>query len=46
VIVDGNGGMLAGGSGVNIVFDDRAFQNLKSYGGAGLVQNTWREIRG
>jgi Tfp pilus assembly protein PilX len=46
VIVDGNGGMLAGGSGLNIVFDDRAFQNVKSYGGAGLVQNTWREIRG
>ena len=45
VIVDGNGGMLAGGSGTNIVFDDRAFTNLKSYGGAGLVQNTWREIR-
>lgn len=46
VIVDGNGGTVVGSSGLNIVFDDRAFTSVRSFGGTGLVQNTWREIRG
>lgn len=48
VIIDGPAALAVGSSGnanVNLVFDDRAFANVRSYGGAGLVQNTWREIR-
>lgn len=44
-MVDGNATLSAGSSGVNIVFDDRAFTNVKTFGGAGLVQNTWRQLR-
>ena len=46
VMVDGNGGVLAGSSGTNIVFDPRAFDGARSFGTAGIVQNTWREITG
>lgn len=48
VLIDGPGMMSVGSSGnakVNLVFDDRGFSNVRSSGGAGLVQNTWREIR-
>lgn len=48
VVVDGAAGLSAGNSGnahVNLVFDDRAYSRLATYGGAGLVQNTWRELR-
>ena len=45
-MVDGNGGVLAGSSGTNIVFDPRAFDGARSFGTAGIVQNTWREITG
>ena len=45
VIIDGPGTMVAGSSKLNVVFDDRAHRRVASYGGAGLVQNTWREIR-
>jgi hypothetical protein len=38
----GNGGGVTG----NLVFDDNAFKAVKSYGTAGMVQNTWREIKG
>jgi hypothetical protein len=38
----GNGGGIEG----NLVFDDNAFKAVKSYGTAGMVQNTWREIKG
>ena len=49
IVVDGNGGMAAGGDKANLVWDDRfIYQDnfLYSYGSAGLVQNTWREISG
>lgn len=48
VVIDGDATLSAGNSGgakVNVVFDDRAFSSVTSRGGAGLVQNTWREIR-
>lgn len=45
VIVDGNGVLTVGSSGVNLIFDDSAFSRVASYGNAGLVQNTWREVR-
>jgi hypothetical protein len=43
-IVDGRGGVWAGSSGQNIVFDPNAFSNINAVGTAGVVQNTWREI--
>lgn len=46
VMVDGPGGVLAGASGTNIVFDPRPFDGARSFGTAGIVQNTWREITG
>jgi hypothetical protein len=47
VIVDGkNGGVSAGSSGqLNIKFDANAFNDINSFGTAGVVQNTWREIK-
>jgi hypothetical protein len=44
VLVDGNGGVYAGSSGENIVYNAFSFENIKSVGTAGVVQNTWREI--
>jgi hypothetical protein len=46
VLVDGNGILHAGASGANIVLDLNAYNAVKSYGSAGLIQNTWREIKG
>jgi hypothetical protein len=46
VIVDGDGGVQAGSSGkLNIKFDPNAFNDINAFGTAGVVQNTWREIR-
>jgi hypothetical protein len=42
--IDGNGGLDAGASKENLIFSDAAFENLKSYGSGGIVQNSWREI--
>ncbi|HEX8102969.1 MAG TPA: hypothetical protein VF533_10170 [Solirubrobacteraceae bacterium] len=44
VAVDGPGGVIAGASKANIVFDDRAFPLIKGYAGAGFVQNSWRTL--
>jgi Tfp pilus assembly protein PilX len=46
VLIDGNAGLVAGSSKTNVVFDDSAFAAVRSYGTAGLIQNTWREIKG
>lgn len=52
ILVEGNGTVDVGSSGNgggitgNLVFDDNAFKAVKSYGTAGMVQNTWREIKG
>jgi hypothetical protein len=43
-LVDGRGGVWAGSSGQNIVYDASAFANINAVGTAGVVQNTWREI--
>ncbi len=45
VLIDGNAQMVVGSSGVNIQFDLNAYRAVASYGSAGVVQNTWREIR-
>jgi Tfp pilus assembly protein PilX len=44
VVIDGPGGLSAGSSKVNLVYDPRVFENLKAFGTAGIVQNTFREI--
>jgi hypothetical protein len=46
VLVDGDGGIEAGSSGKqNLKFNANAFENITSFGTAGVVQNTWREIQ-
>lgn len=45
VIIDGTAMMVVGSSGLNINFDVNAFRAVASYGSAGVVQNTWREIK-
>ena len=46
VAIDGDAGIEAGASKENVIFDDLPFNNLRSYGSAGIVQNSWREIKG
>lgn len=46
VIVDGMATTVVGSSKLNIRLDVGAFNRVQSYGSAGIVQNTWREIRG
>ncbi len=46
VLIDGaDGQFVVGSSGDNIVFDLNAFRSVSSYGSAGVIQNTWREIK-
>lgn len=44
VSVDGPGGVYTDASGDNIVYDPGVFSRLVSFGNAGIIQNTWREI--
>jgi Tfp pilus assembly protein PilX len=44
IVVDGRGGIFAGSSKVNIVWDPNVFNNINAFGTAGIVQNTFREI--
>ena len=44
VAIDCEGGLDVGESQENVTFDSSAFNNLKTTGAAGLVQNTWREL--
>jgi hypothetical protein len=45
--VDGLGTVNAGGtSNTNIKFEDSSLSAIRGYGSAGLIQNTWREIKG
>lgn len=44
VYVDGNGGVDVGSNKVNISFLNSAFDLIGTYGAAGLVQNSWREV--
>jgi Tfp pilus assembly protein PilX len=45
VIVEGAGVLYNGSSKENIVFDDHAYNSVKAYSAAGIIQNTWREIK-
>jgi hypothetical protein len=44
IVIDGPGGLYAGSSKVNLVWDPNVFNNLKAFGTASIVQNTFREI--
>jgi Tfp pilus assembly protein PilX len=46
IVIDGDGGLSAGSSKVNLVYNPNAFDGLQAFGTAGLVQNTFREIKG
>lgn len=43
--VAGPGGIYAGSSKVNLVYDPRSVRNIAAYGTAGIVQNSFRELR-
>jgi hypothetical protein len=45
VLVDGQGAVVCGSSKLNIQLAPNAFRAVSSYGSAGVIQNTWREIR-
>jgi Tfp pilus assembly protein PilX len=45
VTIDGPGGMFAGSSKENIIWNPNVFNNLKAFGTAAIVQNTFREIK-
>ena len=44
IVVDGPGGLNLGSNGIQLKFDPNIFNAIQSYGTAGLVQNTWREL--
>jgi hypothetical protein len=44
VVVDGPGGVVAGSSRTNIVYDPRAFALLQALANATMVPNTWRQL--
>jgi hypothetical protein len=44
IVVDGPGGVVAGSSRTNVVFDPRAFSSLQALANATMVPNTWRLI--
>lgn len=46
ILVDGPGLTIAGSSKLNLQLDPSAFNAVRSYGSAGIVQNTWRELFG
>jgi Tfp pilus assembly protein PilX len=45
ILIEGDGVFDVGSSKGNLVFDDNAYKGVKTYGTAGMVQNTWREIK-
>jgi type II secretory pathway pseudopilin PulG len=44
IVIDGPGGLSAGSSKVNLVYDANVFNGFKAFGTAGIVQNTFREL--
>ncbi len=45
ILIDGDATLIAGSSKLNVNLDENAWQKAKSYVSAGMIQNTWREIR-
>jgi hypothetical protein len=46
VVADGNGGVTAGSSKMNIVYDANAFNVISLNSTVNIVANTWRELNG
>jgi Tfp pilus assembly protein PilX len=46
IAIDGAGGLMAGSSKENVVYDPNVILGLTAFGTASIVQNTFREIRG
>jgi hypothetical protein len=46
VTIDGPGGLMAGSSKENVVYDPNVIAGLQANGTASIVQNTFREIKG
>ena len=46
VVVDGPGGVSAGSSKMNIVYDPNVFNVVSALGSANVIANTWRELNG
>jgi Tfp pilus assembly protein PilX len=46
VAIDGDGKLSAGSSKMNVVYDERMYTVMRSFGTAGIIQNTWRELKG
>jgi hypothetical protein len=44
IVIDGPGGLSAGSSSVNLVYDPNVISNFRAFGTVGIVQNTFREI--
>jgi Tfp pilus assembly protein PilX len=44
IAIDGNGRLNAGSNGLQLFYTNIAFDAIQTYGTAGLVQNTWREL--
>jgi Tfp pilus assembly protein PilX len=45
VLIDGPGSLSVGSSKLNVKLDQRAWNAARSYTNAGMIQNTWREIK-
>lgn len=46
ITIDGAGGLMAGSSKENVIYDPNVILGLTAFGTASIVQNTFREIRG
>lgn len=44
IVIDGPGGLSAGSSKVNLVYDPNVFNGFRAFGTTTIVQNTFREI--
>jgi hypothetical protein len=45
VLVEGNCNTAIGSSKENLVYNEAAFNAIRTFGTAGIIQNTWREIK-
>jgi hypothetical protein len=46
VVVDGNGGVMAGSSKTNIVYDPNVFNIVSANATVNIIANSWRELNG
>lgn len=44
ILIDGAGGLLAGSSKINLIYDPTAGRNARLIGDGTIVRNTWREL--